>query len=146
MSSLSSAHVRIRLKLGGAEVEIEAPLADLNETIGLLPQMAKYLPKSVQVEMETSRTDAEVLFKDQIPEIKIDKQDSLTDVISKIFSHSWGRTPRKLSHVREVLESYGLLHPKQSVAVSLLRLAQSGKLRRFKGKDDEFVYTASIRA
>ena len=72
----------------------------------------------------------------------LQKSDSLSEIVSKIFKESWGRKPRKLNQVREVLESYGLIYPKQSVAVTLLRLAQSGKLRRFKD-EGEFVYTAS---
>jgi len=39
------------------------------------------------------------------------------------------------------LETFGLIYPKQSVAVALLRLAKEGKLRRFKQPDGEFVYT-----
>jgi len=45
--------------------------------------------------------------------------------------------------VREVLQSYGMNYPKQSVAVALLRLAKATKIRRFKAEDGEFVYTAS---
>ena len=71
------------------------------------------------------------------------RDDSLSDVITKVFLQPWGRQPRKLSQVREVLDSYGLIYPKQSVAVALLRLAQGGKLRRFKGEEGEFVYLAS---
>jgi hypothetical protein len=45
--------------------------------------------------------------------------------------------------VREALQSYGLNYPKQSVAVALLRLAKTTKIRRFRGDDGEFVYTSS---
>jgi len=56
----------------------------------------------------------------------------------------WGREKRKLSDVREALQSYGLNYPKQSVAVALLRLAKTSKLRRFKAEDGEYVYTSGI--
>ncbi|MDG6898845.1 MAG: hypothetical protein JRN24_03800, partial [Nitrososphaerota archaeon] len=55
----------------------------------------------------------------------------------------WGRERRKLSDVREALQSYGLNYPKQSVAVALLRLAKTTKIRRFKAEDGEYVYTAN---
>ena len=45
--------------------------------------------------------------------------------------------------MREALQSYGLNYPKQSVAVALLRLAKTTKLRRFKAEDGEFVYTSA---
>jgi hypothetical protein len=78
-----------------------------------------------------------------IPTVTIEKGDSLSDVISKFFSDSWGRSPKKLMEVREALQSYGLNYPKQSVAVALLRLAKGSRIRRFKGEGGEFVYTAS---
>lgn len=34
-------------------------------------------------------------------------------------------------------------YPKQSVAVALLRLAKTTKIRRFKAEDGEYVYTTS---
>lgn len=43
-----------------------------------------------------------------------------------------------------MLQSYGLNYPKQSVAVALLRLAISSKIRRFKGEGGEFVCTSAI--
>ena len=50
-----------------------------------------------------------------------------------------------MAEVKEVLDSYGLTYPKQSIAVTLMRLAQSGKLRRFKNEQNEYVYTSSIQ-
>ena len=35
------------------------------------------------------------------------------------------------------------MYPKQTVAVTLLRMAKSGRLRRFKSNTGEYVYTAS---
>ena len=74
--------------------------------------------------------------------ISLEKGDSLAEVIGKFFAGPWGRERRKLSDVREALQSYGLNYPKQSVAVALLRLAKTTKLRRFKAEDGEFVYTS----
>jgi len=67
----------------------------------------------------------------------------LSDMIVKMFKDVWGKQSSRLADVRKVLDSYGLSYPKQSVAVTLMRLAQNGKLRRFKGADGEFVYTAA---
>ena len=145
-----SSTAKIRVRVPSAEVEIEAPLQELKEIIGLLPALMAQLPVNsntvqpvsskdmVRVEHKPERASGETM-----PTISLEKSDSLSDIVVKIFSELWGRKPRKLNQVREVLESYGLIYPKQSVAVTLLRLAQSGKLRRFKDDSSEFVYTAS---
>lgn len=142
-----SSTAKIRVRVPSAEVEIEAPLQELKEIIALLPELMAQLPvnavqssppkETVQAEQKHEQANSEM------PTISLEKSDSLSDIIAKIFREPWGRKPRKLNHVREVLESYGLIYPKQSVAVTLLRLAQSGKLRRFKDDSGEFVYTAS---
>jgi hypothetical protein len=145
-------NVRIRVSVSGNEAEIEAPIEELEKIIKLIPSLVNNLPqaeevkKYVAVKEEVKREEAKKEEKEgieELPSIRINKKDSLTDVITKMFSQPWGRKPRKLGDVRKVLESYGLIYPKQSVAVALLRLAQSGKLRRFRGDEKEFVYTAS---
>lgn len=144
--------MRIKVRVGANETEIEAPPGRLREIIGLLPDVVKSLPApsspsppvmtinegtiAPQRQPQIPRAD--------LPQIKIERDNSLSDIIMKLFAQPWGRQPRRLSNVREALESYGMVYPKQSVAVALLRLAQSGKLRRFKGEGGEFVYTASI--
>ena len=142
-----SSTAKIRVRVPSAEVEIEAPLQELKEIIALLPELMAQLPvntvqsnppkETVQAEQKHEQANSEM------PTISLEKSDSLSDIVAKIFREPWGRKPRKLNQVREVLESYGLIYPKQSVAVTLLRLAQSGKLRRFKDDSGEFVYTAS---
>ena len=145
-----SSTAKIRVRVPSAEVEIEAPSQELKEIIGLLPALMAQLPVNanavllapskeiVHVEQKPEQSNRETM-----PTIGLEKSDLLSDIVVKIFSELWGRKPRKLNQVREVLESYGLIYPKQSVAVTLLRLAQSGKLRRFKDDSSEFVYTAS---
>ncbi|MCS7115854.1 MAG: hypothetical protein RMJ31_00170 [Nitrososphaerota archaeon] len=145
---MSESRVKIRIRTGANEIEIEAPSSILKDAVNLIPEMLQKLPESqphhVFREPAPQQTPSPtVTMGSPIPEIKVEKDDSLTDIIIRIFKDPWGRTPRKLSDVRAVLDSYGLIYPKQSVAVALLRLAQAGKLRRFKGEGGEYVYTAS---
>jgi hypothetical protein len=151
--------VKIRVRVGANEVEIEAPSVAIRDAISLLPEMIQKIPAAVEPRASRPTTTepgteppsggplavaaAEANARAELPEIRVDKTDSLTDVITKIFRTRWGKVPRRLNDVRDVLESYGMIYPKQSVAVALLRLAQSGKLRRFKGQTGDFVYTAS---
>jgi len=145
-------NVKIRVRVGASEVEVEAPISTLEKALSLVPSIVQQLPPSSEKighntggNAESSRgvpLQSDHSNKIELPEIQVKRDDSLTDVIAKIFKEQWGRRPRKLIDVRDALESYGLIYPKQSVAVALLRLAQSGTLRRFKS-DGEFVYTSS---
>jgi hypothetical protein len=158
-----SRSVKIRVRSGESEAEVEAAFSDIREAIELIPEvLSKLPPQGIEARQASPRSPgetAEVQIAESapatfnaavetstIPTVTIEKGDSLSDVISKFFSDSWGRSPKKLMEVREALQSYGLNYPKQSVAVALLRLAKGSKIRRFKGEGGEFVYTASTGA
>lgn len=139
---------RIRVKLGAAEAEVEADLERMKDAIALVPDLVAKLPSAGEQRQpqSVSRPHFEATHSDrsalsQLPTVTLEKTDSLADVIAKFFADPWGRERRKLSDVRDALQSYGLNYPKQSVAVALLRLAKATKIRRFKAEDGEFVYT-----
>ncbi len=142
---------KIRVRLGAAEAEVEADDGHLQEAIELIPELIKRLPGTAAAARDADTSDALSPSPEAIkspphvdlPGVNFGKNDSLADIIGKLFSDPWGRDRRKLSDVREALQSYGLNYPKQSVAVALLRLAKTGRIRRFKGDDGEFVYTSS---
>ena len=141
--------VKIKVKLGLAEAEVEADPEHIREAIDLIPEVAAKLPHVVR---EHPAVDAAPVAQPdelapveqaQVPVVTLEKGDSLAEVIGKFFAGPWGRERRKLSDVREALQSYGLNYPKQSVAVALLRLAKTTRLRRFKAEDGEYVYTSA---
>lgn len=142
---------KIRVKIGQAEAEVEADPEHLREVIDLVPELVAKLPSAGSQDAEPmmahlSDQAAEspgLPGSNLLPMVALEKGDSLADVIGKFFADPWGREKRKLSDVREALQSYGLNYPKQSVAVALLRLAKTTRIRRFKAEDGEFVYTAS---
>ena len=142
---------KIRVRIGQAEVEVEADPEHLKEAIELVPEVVAKLPgQRANGQAEKGETNVEVQGavtlqgkSSDLPAVMLEKGDSLADVIGKFFSCPWGRERRKLSDVREALQSYGLNYPKQSVAVALLRLAKTTKLRRFKAEDGEYVYTSA---
>ncbi|MBI5133188.1 MAG: hypothetical protein HZA83_00600 [Thaumarchaeota archaeon] len=145
---MSSNNVKIKVKFGVNEVEIESPLDSIREAVDAIPSIIRNLGNVKAAEPVASDTNVQVNGSEtkpqiDVPEIKIEKGDSLSDVVVKMFKESWGKQSKRLSDVRQVLDTYGLSYPKQSVAVTLMRLAQSGKLRRFKGNDGEFIYTAA---
>jgi hypothetical protein len=143
---------KIRVKVGNAEAEVESDPEHLREAIDLIPEVAAKLPRQgrellVEPREQVVEGPVEVPgqgLPSQFPVVSLEKGDSLADVIGKFFAGPWGRERRKLSDVREALQSYGLNYPKQSVAVALLRLAKTTKLRRFKAEDGEYVYTSGM--
>jgi hypothetical protein len=143
---------KIRVRFGQAEAEVEADPEHLREAIDLVPELIARLPRQAREASPEGRepvAEAPMESRDQslssqIPVVNLEKGDSLADVIGKFFAGPWGREKRKLSDVREALQSYGLNYPKQSVAVALLRLAKTTRLRRFKAEDGEFVYTSAV--
>jgi hypothetical protein len=142
--------IRIRVRVPSGEAEVEADPEHIREAIELIPDVLGKLPtkepysgKSIQAAPETVPAEQHPPLPTEVPAVKVEKDDSLTEIISKFFAESWGTTPRRLADVREALSTYGLNYPKQSVAVSLLRLAKASKIRRFKAEDGEFLYTSS---
>jgi hypothetical protein len=147
---LTSDNIRIKVKTGQSEAEVEADLAHIAEAIELIPEIISKLPDggSSQTQRHVSSSTppiqrSQVSNPSNPPSVSIDRGDSLGDILSKFFADPWGKNPRKLFDVREALQAYGLNYPKQSVAVALLRLAKGSKIRRFKADGGEFVYTAS---
>jgi len=142
---------KIRVRLGQAEAEVEADPEHIREAIDLVPELAAKLPRQEKVAAAEQRepsleiqAEGPTQSPSEIPVVTLEKGDSLADVIGKFFSGPWGRERRKLSDVRQALQAYGLNYPKQSVAVALLRLAKTTKLRRFKAEDGEYVYTSAM--
>jgi hypothetical protein len=147
----SSDRIKIRVRSGQNEAEIEAGLDQIRDAIALIPEITSKFPETrsevrhlmTPNEPTSAQPPAEPHAASQLPTITVERGDSLSDIISKFFADPWGKVPRKLADVREALQSYGLNYPKQSVAVALLRLAKSSKIRRFKSEGGEYVYTAS---
>jgi hypothetical protein len=141
---------KIRVRIGHSEAEVESDPEHLREAIDLVPDLLSKLPKTdrevyeQKVNPEAPIETLDRQLSSQFPIVNLEKGDSLADVIGKFFLGPWGRDKRKLSDVRDALQSYGLNYPKQSVAVALLRLAKTTKLRRFKAEDGEYVYTSAI--
>lgn len=142
--------LKIRVKFGEFEVELQGEVETIAKAMDTLREIFTWIPQPTTVVSRSRPIEASVTTQPPaetpqptLPNIKIEKSDSLADIIVKMFSDAWGRTPKRLNEVREALASYGLVHPKQSVAVALLRLSQAGKLRRFK-EGGEYVYTASL--
>ena len=144
---MTTSLTRINLKISNSEVDIECDIDNLPDIISQIPNIIQSItnisgPSSTEENIRISDNPVE----NQLslpPEIVINKSDSLTVVLLKLFTSNWSNEPKKLNEIREILQLYGLMYPKQTVAVTLLRMAKSGRLRRFKSNTGEYVYTAS---
>ena len=138
---------KIKLRISNIEVEIECDIHNLEEIISKIPKIIESVNNTSEIHTKDNNfsivnnsVETEPIIP---PDITINKSDSLTDVLLKLFTSNWSNTPKKLNEIREILQLYGLMYPKQTVAVTLLRMAKSGRLRRFKSNTGEYVYTAS---
>ena len=132
---MSYSPVKIRIKINSAEIEIESDVENLLESINYIPKLIEFIPKNSHNNAhndELSKTQSQ-----SVPHVQINKSESLSVILLKIFHNEWGEKPKKLNEIREILNSYGLAYPKQTVAVTLLRMVQSGKLRRFKDNSND---------
>ncbi len=144
---MSVNYSKIRLKMGVNEIEIYGIKEDMEYlsqlALKIYDNISKTAPQAqskvaiIEKEEEQSKQAENII---QIPDIHPDPNSSLPANIFKLFMSEWGKKPRRLSEVKEVLDSFGLVYPKQTVAVSLLRLAKEGKIRRFKNERGEYVY------
>ncbi|MFP3165827.1 MAG: hypothetical protein RXR36_00880 [Nitrososphaeria archaeon] len=144
---MSMNYSKVRLKIGVNEIEIYGVKDDMEylgqlalkiyDTVSKSPGSLQSKVTVVEKEEEQAKQAENII---QLPDIQPDPNSSLPANILKLFISEWGKKPRRLSEVKEVLDSFGLVYPKQTVAVSLLRLAKEGKIRRFKNERGEYVY------
>ena len=134
--------ITLKLKLGNNELEIIGQYNNVVEIINIL------LPHLLYENMEDrgvpkmegrQRSEAEV----PPPSIIIKKGEPLTDILTRLFNTDWGHHPRPLKEIIDVLNVYGLYHPKSTVAVTLNRLSQRGVIRRIKTKEKRFLYVSA---
>ena len=137
-SDSDSGTIKIRVRNGENEFEIDAKKVDLQDafkTASDLFQLIGKTPTVVSPALESSFDTA----------IHIDSKASLPNIVVKLLGSEWGSKPRRLKEIKEQLEQMGMIYPKQSIAVSLLRLAKEGEIRRFKGDEGDYLYVGARR-
>ncbi|HIE37434.1 TPA: hypothetical protein EYP83_04615 [Candidatus Geothermarchaeota archaeon] len=144
---MSNITLKLVYKYGGVSLELELSgdkevVEEFLDKILNRFQMTGYtIKESVEPQSDDMKMENHML--DEHLNIEILSSDSLPDIINKIFYSGWGRTPRSLREVMDILNRYGLFYSKSTVAVTLKRLVEKGSLRRIKGKDGVFKYVTS---
>ena len=67
---------------------------------------------------------------------------TMSEAISTLFKKDWGKKPRTLDAIMEVLEINGLYYKKAAVATHLVRMMRKQEIRRF-GKRGSYKYVAA---
>lgn len=130
----------LELEISGEKEVVEDFLNKILDRFEVL----QHVPANKEhVESKREAKIAEGISVDDIPDIKISSSDSLTDILNKMFYSGWGRVPRSLREVMDILTMFGLYYPKSTIAVTLKRMVEKGVLRRIKGKDGIFRYVTS---
>ncbi|MEM2928842.1 MAG: hypothetical protein QXP60_07755 [Nitrososphaerota archaeon] len=129
--------VKVRLKIGSIEVELECPQKDLEKAI-----------KNVVSAFKSNLEEKAIIEKEQ--EIKSEiiqkrKPDNLTcrDLIETIYKEGWFSEERSLSSVVEEVARRGYNYNSTAVSHVLLDLVRQGLLER-KGKPRNYRYISKI--
>lgn len=143
--------VKIPLK-NGTEITIDGDLEYLKTTMNNIGELFGVLesaigeisigakePIVVGDEIMLDKTQPRMIA-GEVPTIPIDITKNLRHSIIHILDTPWGRTPKSLGDIIDVLKTNAIYHSKSSIAGSLTQLVQKGDLRRIKGEDGDWKY------
>ena len=135
-SDSDSSTIKIRVKSGVNELEIYAKKVDLQDAFETASALFQLMGETATVVSAAPEPNLDT-------SIHIDAKASLPNIVVKLLVSEWGSKPRRLKEIKEQLEQMGMIYPKQSIAVSLLRLAKEGEIRRFKGDEGDYLYVGA---
>lgn len=131
--------IYVRIKIGNNELELSGTYNEVFQLVqSLIPYLVGSESRSVVVE---GHPEESVIS--ELPDVRIKSGEPLTQILTKFFSTEWGRRPRQLKEIINLLESYGVYYPKSTIAVSLKRLVQRGIIRRIKSKEKYYLYVSA---
>ena len=98
---MTTSITKIKLKISNAEVDIECDIHDLDEIISQIPKIIESLSDVSalnSIDKKFSINDNAAENTSNIPpDIMINKSDSLTDILIKLFTSNWSNSPKKLN-------------------------------------------------
>jgi hypothetical protein len=143
--------VKIPLK-NGTEITIDGDLEYLKTTMNNIGNLFGLLESAIgEISIGTKEpiiVGAEINPEDTQPKMTVDEVPMIPTDITKNLRHSiinileapWGKTPKKLNEIIDVLQTNAIYRSKSSIAGTLTQLVQKGDLRRIKGEDGDWVY------
>lgn len=133
----------MRVRSGEYEFEVECNKEDIGTIISLTDQFVETLSKirGVIIRTKTSQPIEGEKAPPETTSVEIPQITSttLTSAIMELLSSPWGREPRTVKEVMDALELNALHYSHSTVGPQLIRMTQTGKLRRLK-KGDLYSY------
>jgi len=124
--------LRIKIRLGDYEVEVEGQKEDVLEILESIDEVVSsassalgsrstaVLPASAETKLE------------ELPNVQMERDIQAADAIVSMLSTNWGNKPRNLTEIMAALEVNAIHFPKGTVAGRLTDLTRKGVLRRVK--------------
>lgn len=124
------------VEFGGTREEVMAALEDLEEIIS---KVSKAFRNESRSRAMGKLMDIELPSKSGYPTIPQTKKCS--EAVLNLLRTEWGKTPRKLSELREGMEANAIRFPSSTLSGTLNWLVKKGRLRRWKGESGRYLYT-----
>lgn len=134
---------RVVVRIGEAQVELEGEHSNIKELMGKLlfefiegfRKSIGELPTSIVVTPEVEEKPAK-----EFPP-QLGKVGTMAEALTELFKKPWGRKPRKLEDIMNVLEINGLYYKKSAVSTQLVHMMRKQEIRRF-GTRRSYQYVA----
>lgn len=135
---------RVVIRIGEAQIELEGEHSNVQSLMGeplfkfirgfqeVLGELPSTTPETPEVPEKAAKE-----FPPQLGEV-----DTMSDALSILFKKDWGRKPRTLEEIMNVLEVNGLYYKKAAVATQLVRMMRKREVRRF-GTRGSYKYVAA---
>ena len=107
---MSSELIKLRIKKGLNEIEIESTVEQLNQISDTISEIFDKISDSngtqhsiLQSSFDANNNDDNALsnVSNQLPEFIVSKDESLSSILLKIFQDKWAKNPKKLGEIRK---------------------------------------------
>ena len=135
---------RVVIRIGDVQIELEGKHSNVKSLMGeslfkfirSLQEVIGELPSTISETPEVAEETAKE-FPPQLGKVA-----TMSEALSMLFKKDWGKKPRTLEEIMNVLEVNGLYYKKAAVATQLVRMMRRKELRRF-GTRGNYKYVAA---
>ena len=140
----SSEKSRVVVRVGDVQIEVEGTLSTVNSLMGNKQNVFEVVRELLKITSETPLAETVSTVETEAEELppQLGKPATCTEALSTLFKTEWGKHPRTLSEIMEVLELNGLYYRKSAVAKILTDLMKRKEIRRL-GTRGNFKYVSS---
>ncbi|MGQ9513488.1 MAG: hypothetical protein ACUVTL_00280 [Thermoproteota archaeon] len=121
--------LRIRIRLGEYEAEVEGQKEDVLEILENMQNVISNVTSALRAQSTVPRSEVQV---EEVPQVQMERDIQAPDAIVKLLSTEWGNKPRNLTDIMGALEVNAIHFPKGTIAGRLTDLTRKGVLRRVK--------------